>query len=180
MNRKRTHSESDSEFKLNKKIKYQGCAIILMGLPGSGKSYLSPKIINHINKIVDNQYQYINLNPDNVGVYVMGNVRFPGIKSLNKQSGVIEAIEIAGGYNTPFNGNISFIRFNADGSIDKRKISPRTKAKRGSYMNPYLLEGDIVSVKLGKITKTANALRTIADPFAAYLQILGLYQLVKD
>ena len=121
-----------------------------------------------------------NLNPQTVGVYVMGNVRFPGIKSLSKQSGVIEAIEIAGGYNTPFNGNISFIRFNADGSIDKRKISPRTRAKRGSYMNPYLLEGDIVSVKLGRITKTANVLRTIADPFAAYLQILGLYEIIKD
>lgn len=74
MNRKRTHSESDSEFKLNKKIKYQGCAIILMGLPGSGKSHLSSKIINHINKIVDNQYQYINLNPDNVKINGIFNI----------------------------------------------------------------------------------------------------------
>jgi len=64
MNRKRLHS--NSELIINKKHKYKSCAIILMGLPGSGKSYLSPKIINHINIILDNEYQYINLNPDNI------------------------------------------------------------------------------------------------------------------
>ena len=85
MNRKRTHSESDSEFKLNKKIKYQGCAIILMGLPGSGKSYLSPKIINHINKIVDNQYDFKNLNPDNVKI----SGRFNILKALSMKCRII-------------------------------------------------------------------------------------------
>ena len=68
MNRKRTHSESDSELKLRKKVKTQRCAIVLMGLPGSGKSYLTPQIIKHINNIVDNQYEFINLNPDNVKI----------------------------------------------------------------------------------------------------------------
>jgi len=121
-----------------------------------------------------------NLNPKTVEVYVMGNVISPGQKILNKQSGVIEAIEIAGGYRTPFNGNISFIRFNADGSIDKRKISPRTKSKRGTYSNPYLLDGDIIAVKPGKISKTSNVLRTIAEPFTAYIQLMGLYKILNE
>lgn len=121
-----------------------------------------------------------NLNPKTVQVYVMGNVVVPGQKILNKQSGVLEAIEIAGGYRTPFNGNISFIRFNADGSIDKRKIPPRTKSKRGTYSNPYLLDGDIISVKPGKISKTANVIKTIAEPFTAYLQLMGLYKILGD
>ena len=72
MNRKRLHS--NSELIINKKHKYKSCAIILMGLPGSGKSYLSPKIINHINIILDNEYQYINLNPDNIIISLQHNL----------------------------------------------------------------------------------------------------------
>ena len=85
MNRKRSHSESNSEVNLNKKVKFQGCAIVLMGLPGSGKSYLSPQIINHINKIEDNQYSFVNLNPDNVKI----SGRFNILKALSIKCRII-------------------------------------------------------------------------------------------
>lgn len=53
----------------NKRIKCNGCAIILMGLPGSGKSYLSSKIKDYINRKLENNYNFINLNPDDVIIY---------------------------------------------------------------------------------------------------------------
>ena len=68
MNRKRIHSDDEIEIKI-KRVKNKGCAIILMGLPGSGKSYLSSKIKKYINNKFNNNYDFINLNPDNVVLY---------------------------------------------------------------------------------------------------------------
>ena len=66
MNRKRIHSDESEITMITKKIKKNGCVIILMELPGSGKSYLTSKITKHINQILEHEYNFTNLNPDNV------------------------------------------------------------------------------------------------------------------
>lgn len=84
MQRKRSYND-EFELPIPKRIKQNGCAIILMGLPGSGKSFLSPKIEDKINNILDNDYKYINLNPDNVSSYG----KYNSIKALSHKCRII-------------------------------------------------------------------------------------------
>jgi predicted kinase len=67
MNRKRVREDDQYEIEC-KRLKNQKCAIILMGLPGSGKTYLTTNIINHINDSCSYNYSFTNFNPDNVSI----------------------------------------------------------------------------------------------------------------
>ena len=62
-----------------------------------------------------------------------------------KASVLSDAIDMAGGTKA-LKGPIRFVRFNNDGTVDKRKFSYRPSAKRGSYKNPKLRNGDLIVV----------------------------------
>ena len=61
------------------------------------------------------------------------------------------------------------IRYNSDGSISKKKISYSANAPRGSKRNPYLKEGDLITVKNSVLGKTTGVLKEITAP------IQGIY-----
>ena len=58
------------------------------------------------------------------------------------RAGVLsDAVILAGGTKV-IPGPVKFIRYNNDGSMDKREFRFNPKAKRGSYKNPYLKNYD--------------------------------------
>ena len=61
------------------------------------------------------------------------------------------------------------IRYNGDGSISKKKISYSANAPRGSKRNPYLKEGDLITVKNSVLSKTTGVLKEVTAP------IQGIY-----
>ena len=76
-------------------------------------------------------------------------------------------------------GKVKFIRYNNDGSIDRRLISvPRSKSKRGSYQNPFLKDGDIIVVERGIINSTNEFVGEFTSPFVGIYSSIKLWELI--
>lgn len=114
-----------------------------------------------------------NLNPKFVNVFVTGRVKIPGKTTVSSSSSLSDAIDVSGGAKF-IRGNLTFVRFNKDGSIDKRNFSYNPKSKRGSYKNPYLRNGDIIRVGETIASNAAEILQEFVSPF---LGIYGTYKL---
>ena len=56
------------------------------------------------------------------------------------------------------------IRYNSDWSIATKKISYSATAPRGSKRNPYLKEGDLITVKNSVLGKTTGVIKEITSP----------------
>ena len=109
-----------------------------------------------------------NLSPDFIQVYVTGRVREPGVKVLPQGASLDQALAAAGGQKL-MRGQVVFIRFNRDGSTDKRKFFVRGTNKAGSYKNPILMAGDVVRVNDSPLSATVTVLSEITGP------ALGIY-----
>ncbi len=116
-----------------------------------------------------------NLNPKFIDVFVTGRVIRPGNTTISRASTLTDAIDIAGGAKV-LKGPLTFLRFKNDGNIDKRKFAYRKNAKRGSYKNPYMKNGDIVVVGESAVTNLNAIITEFTDPF---IGIFGTYGLVK-
>ena len=77
-------------------------------------------------------------------------------------------------------GPLTFIRFNNDGSIDKRKFSYNKNAKRGSYRNPLLRESDLLIIGDNFLTQTNEVLTEVTKPFVSFFSVYGLYKAFSD
>lgn len=117
-----------------------------------------------------------NLNPKYLDVFVSGRVENSGRITVDRLSTLNEAIELAGGIKT-LRGPVQFIRYNSDGKIDKRKFSFTSNAKRGSYRNPYLRSGDLITVGKGPLIKANEVLGEVTSPF---LGIYATYSILED
>lgn len=114
----------------------------------------------------------INLNPDSVNVFVSGRVNQPGLKTVPQGYTLNQAIVISGGRKV-LKGNVEFVRFTNDGSLDRRIISFNPKNEEGSKNNPVLQDGDIIRVKNSMLSASAEALREVSP------SILSLYAIFK-
>ena len=117
-----------------------------------------------------------NLNPDSIQIYITGNVFKPGPVILEKGSSLTQAIASAGGKKL-LTGNIEFIRFNDDGSTEKRKFRFAKNAKINTVKNPILMDGDIVNVKRTILGSATEVIREISNPV---LGGYGLYKIFND
>ena len=59
---------------------------------------------------------------------------------------------------------IVLIRYNSDGTLKKEKISYSAKAPRGSKRNPYIKEGDLITVTSSVLGKTTDVIQEITAP----------------
>ena len=65
----------------------------------------------------------------------------------------------------PLSGKIVLIRYNRDGTILKKNISYSARAKRGSRRNPFVKQGDLISVKNSFLGTTTGVIKEITTPF---------------
>ena len=117
-----------------------------------------------------------NLSPDFLQVYVTGRVREPGAKVLPQGATIDQALAAAGGQKL-LRGQVEFIRFNRDGTTDKRKFFVGGANPAGSYKNPILMAGDVVRVNNSPLSATVSVLDEIAKPA---IGIYSLYSLFSD
>ena len=120
-----------------------------------------------------------NLNKKFIEVVVVGRVNNPGKVKLTKASTLNDAIDVSGGLQV-LNGPIRFLRFNNDGTIDKRKFKYRRKHKRGSYKNPFLKENDLIFIDKGALTVTNEFITDVVKPFNGLLSVYGLIRVLQD
>ena len=120
-----------------------------------------------------------NLNAKFINVFISGRINNPGNVKLSKSSTLNDAVDIAGGAKV-LKGKTRFIRFNNDGTLDKRKISYSKKNPRGSYKNPYLREGDLILIDNSVISSTNEVISEITQPFTGIFSIYGLIKAISD
>ena len=115
-----------------------------------------------------------NLSPDFLQVYVTGRVRDPGSKVLPQGASLDQALAAAGGQKL-LRGQVEFIRFNRDGSTDKRKFFVGGANPAGSYKNPILMAGDVVRVNDSPLSATVSVLNEITGPAVGIYSVYSLF-----
>ena len=117
-----------------------------------------------------------NLSPDFVQVFVTGRVREPGSKVLPQGASLDQALAAAGGQKL-LRGQVEFIRFNRDGTTDKRKFFMGGANPAGSHKNPILMAGDLVRVNESPLSATVTVLNELTGPAVG---IYSVYSLFRD
>ena len=116
------------------------------------------------------------LSPRFVKVNIFGRVSTTGEFMLPLEGTLSDAMDITGPIK-PLSGKIVLIRYNNDGTISKKKIAYSAKAPRGSKRNPFIKEGDLITVTNSVFGKTTDVLKEVTAPF------IGIYttkELIED
>ncbi len=104
------------------------------------------------------------LSPRFITVDIFGRVENPGTIKLPLEASLSDAINITGPIR-PLSGKIYLIRYNKDGTILNKNISYSARAKRGSKRNPFVKQGDLISVKNSLLGKSTGIIREFTAPF---------------
>ncbi len=104
------------------------------------------------------------LSPKFITVDIFGRVENPGNIKLPLEAALSDAINLTGPIK-PLSGKIVLIRYNPDGTILNQKISYSARAKRGSKRNPFVKQGDLISVKNSFLGKSTGVIREVTAPF---------------
>ena len=120
-----------------------------------------------------------NLNPKFLNVFVFGRVNTPGNIQVSRLGALSDAVEIAGGAKV-VRGPLTFLRFKNDGTIDKRKFRYRKNAKRGSFKNPLLEEGDLIVIGNSALSSANEIVTEITSPFVGIFSTYGLIQAINN
>lgn len=120
-----------------------------------------------------------NLNPKFLNVFVFGRVNNPGNVKVSRLGALSDAIEIAGGAKL-VKGQLTFLRFNNDGTIDKRKFRYKKNAKRGSFKNPLLEEGDLIVIGNSPLSLANEIISEVTSPFVGIFSTYGLIQAINN
>lgn len=120
-----------------------------------------------------------NLNPKYINVFISGRVNNPGLLTVSRASVLTEAVGMAGGTKI-LKGSVTFLRFERDGKIDKRKFKFNKKAKRGSYSNPFLKQSDVIMVGKGVFASSNEVISEITQPLTGVFSAYGLIKAISD
>ena len=113
------------------------------------------------------------LSPNFLQVFITGRVKRPGNIKVSKASVLEDAIEMAGGTKV-LKEPVTFIRFNIDGTIDKRKFKYNRRNKRGSFENPLLRNGDLIIVGNNTLVDSNEIISELTNPFIGIFSVYGL------
>ncbi len=125
-------------------------------------------------KIIKDQIFKINLNPDNIKIFVSGDVSEIGEKLMKKGSSLNQAIALSGGKKI-LSGKVEFIRFNNQGKVERRIIRYNPDSSSNSYSNPILMDGDIINVKRTSIGIFAEALDQFVTPIGQAYSLINIF-----
>ena len=137
------------------------------------------KTTNKVDNNVLRKAALSNLNPKFLNVSVYGRVNAPGNIRIARSAVLTDAIDIAGGIKA-LKGPLTYIKFNNDGTIEKRKFSFRRNAKRGSYKNPVLTSGDLIVVGNNAFNITSEIIDDITKPFRGIITTYALVKAISD
>ena len=119
------------------------------------------------------------LSPKFITVNIFGRVENPGDVKLPLEATLSDAIDLTGPIR-PLSGKVILIRYEADGTIVKKNISYSAGAKRGSRRNPFVKEGDLISVKNSILGKTTGVIREFTAPFVGIYSTKELIEGFND
>ncbi len=114
-------------------------------------------LIHQLNKVNKS-----NLTPSTINIFINGNVRRSGRLEITQGATLYEAIAASG--DKPLSGTIELIRLKNSGRNEKRFLAYNKKSLKGSYGNPILINGDIITVRKNLLGKTTQAIKEYSTP----------------
>ena len=108
------------------------------------------------------------LTPRFINVVITGKIENPGTVKIPVEGTLSDIMDISGP-RKPLSGKIFLIRYGRDGSLIRENIKFSSNASPGSKKNPYLLHGDIVSVKNSLLGRSTGILKEVTQP------LIGIY-----
>lgn len=103
-----------------------------------------------------------NLTPSNITVFINGNIKKSGRLEITQGVSLYEAIAASG--EMSLSGQVELIRLSDSGDNEKRFFSYNKTSPKGSYQNPILLSGDIITVRKSLLGKTNQAINQYGSP----------------
>ena len=120
------------------------------------------------------QAKRTNISPDEISVYVSGNVKVQNpLLKLKQGTGLNQAIAIAGGQNI-LSGKIRLLRMNKNGDLEKKSIKFNSQAELNTPANPVLSNGDIIYVDDSLIGDAGALIEKITKPISGIFQVYFL------
>ena len=120
------------------------------------------------------QAKRTNISPDEISVYVSGNVKVQNpLLKLKQGTGLNQAIAIAGGQNI-LCGKIRLLRMNKNGDLEKKSIKFNSQAELNTPANPVLSNGDIIYVDDSLIGDAGALIEKITKPISGIFQVYFL------
>jgi polysaccharide export outer membrane protein len=124
-----------------------------------------------------------NLSPELIEVFVSGRVKNTtitgaqgrGAVQLLQGSSLNQAIAAAGGPRL-LRGNVEFLRFNRDGSTDRRLFGYDAAAAAGSQKNPVLMTGDVIRINDSMLSASVEVLNEITGPVLTLYSLYRIFQ----
>jgi polysaccharide export outer membrane protein len=124
-----------------------------------------------------------NLSPELIEVFVSGRVKNTtitgaqgrGAVQLLQGSSLNQAIAAAGGPRL-LRGNVEFLRFNRDGSTDRRLFGYDATAAAGSQKNPVLMTGDVIRINDSMLSASVEVLNEITGPVLTLYSLYRIFQ----
>ncbi len=104
------------------------------------------------------------LSPKFISVSIGGQIENPGTVQIPIEGSLSDVMNLTGP-RKPLSGKIYLIRYNQDGTLLRKNISYSSSATPGSPKNPFLLAGDLITVKNSILGRTSGTLKAITEPF---------------
>ena len=145
---------------------FNGDALLIPELPTASKTQIPKSILS-------------GLSPRFISVGLYGRIENPGILKLPLGASLSDAIDLTGPIK-PLSGKIVLMRYDKDGTVIKKNISYASRAKKGSKRNPFIKEGDQISVKDSVLSATTGFLGEVTQPFIGIYATRGLYKEFRD
>ena len=120
-----------------------------------------------------------NLSPQFMNVFVTGRVTDPGGVTIPQGGTLNQAISLAGGVKL-IKGKVEFVRFNNEGTIDRRIFSYSPAAIADAPNNPILATGDIIRVQDSIISGSLNILNELTSPMIGIYSVYSLLEGVSQ
>ena len=123
-----------------------------------------------------------NLSPQSIQVNIVGEVKGGGRLSLPAGTPLMQAILAAGGVDRQRANrtNIELVRINRNGTATLRRYNLDFSQGVSGPRNPPLRDGDTVIVNRSVLAKGSDAINTITTPLTGLVNILALFQILKD
>lgn len=115
--------------------------------------------------------------PDSIAVNVVGEVAKPGLVQLLPNTTLNQALLAAGGFNTRARTReVSFLRLNPNGTVDRRDIAINFDQGINEQSNPPLRNNDTIVVGKSGLSGIGDTLGTIFTPLSSFFGIFNFFR----
>ena len=76
----------------------------------------------------------------------------------------------------PLAGKVFLIRYNQDGTLLRKNIKYSSNASPGSPGNPYLISGDLITIKNSILGRASGTISAITRPIVGIYSAKELYE----